>query len=171
MKANKILNIVSATYLLLCGIVSLFFLVVVYIQNNINTFKSWVSILTSVSIVLLAIINNYKILRNISKINKTNILINLMISVIQIVNVSFNKFQFKFNQGFEVVVYANVNNITKRVDWGTYLSNINYFLNIKFPESNYSVVGVNLLILFFFLFYVYLYQEITHRIVENHDKS
>ncbi|MBB6238976.1 hypothetical protein HDC90_003623 [Pedobacter sp. AK013] len=77
---------------------------------------------------------------------------------LQVINVSLNGFQFKYNQGLEIVVYANMENISRKVNCGAYVSNFNYFLNEKFIESDYSVIGLNLLALALFLFYLYQYK-------------
>ncbi len=161
MEKARILNVASATYLFICGIASLYFLIIVLVQNDIVSFLTWFSFFCSIAVVLTTIFNNYKILSSLSKINKTNIVLNLFICVPQVINISINGFQFKFNQGFEFIFYTNLENVTKKVNLGLYFLNINYLLNIKFLESNYSIVGINLINLFLFLFYLSQYRKMT----------
>ncbi|MBB6238790.1 hypothetical protein HDC90_003437 [Pedobacter sp. AK013] len=159
MGAIKSLNIISSTYLIISGVASLFFLGVVLIQNDIEGIF-WVTMPLCIAAVVVTIVNNYKILRSLSIISKKNLLINIVLTAFQAINVSFNGFQFKYNQGLEIVVYANMENISKKVNCGAYVSNFNYFLNVKFIGSEYSVIGLNLLALSLFLFYFYQYKRI-----------
>lgn len=164
MKETKILHFLLSLYLLITGILSFFYLAVNIFQNGIYGFF-WILEPILMIIIIVTVVNNFKILKSLSAISSYALLTNAIINIIQIINVSFDGFQFKFNQGWETTVYINVENSTRKVNWGAYFEHFNYFFNIKFIDSNYFVVGLNLIPCLLFLFYYHWYSktEITKK--------
>jgi hypothetical protein len=166
-KKTKILHCLLSFYLFLTGILSLFSIAVNIFQNGIYGLF-WILEPILITIMMVTIVNNFKILKSLSAISSSALLTNAIINIIQIINVSFDGFQFKFNQGWQTTVYVNIENSTRKVTCGAYFQDFTYFFNIKFINSQYSVVGLNLIPCLLFLFYYHWYRKTEIRKEKYH---
>lgn len=158
MRDTKFLHCLFSLYLFITGILSLFSVAVNIFQNGIYGFF-WILEPVLITIIIVTIVNNFKILKSLSAISSYALLTNAIINIIQVINVSFDGFQFKFNQGWQTTVYVNVENSTRKVTCGAYFQDFTYFFNIKFINSQYSVVGLNLIPCLLFLFYYHWFRK------------
>jgi hypothetical protein len=154
---RKSLNKIASTYLLISALISLIFLIVIILQNEV-TGIFWITLPLCIVVVVLTALINYNVLRQPLKIRKSSLLLNIIITAAQIPYVAFDGFQFKYNQGLQVVGYLKFSIEREGFKTGIFFNNFNYHLNIRFLELPYLAVGVDFLALFLFLFYIFQYQ-------------
>jgi hypothetical protein len=111
------------------------------------------------TIIIITIFNNYRILRFPGEVNKKNFLINCFITAFQAVYIAIDGFQFKYNQGLQIVAYFKIFSESKEMKAGMFFNGFNFLLNIKYLELNYSVFGIDLLAGMLFLFYFYQFKN------------
>ena len=153
----KNLNKISSIYLVISAIISLFFITVIIFQYEI-TGIFWFTMPLCILVVVVSILNNYNILVQPLQINKLNLLINMCVSFLQMPLITVNGFQFKYNQGLQLIAYLKLSRESKEAKVGIYFENFNHLLNVKFLEINYSIIGIDLVTLFLFLFYLYQFK-------------
>lgn len=161
MKSNRTFIIITSIYLLGCSLGGLLYFFTGLIQNDLSVLLNWVPILICGVLISLNIFFNYKILLN-RNIKKEWVVGNLLLCIIQIPAISLNGLQLRYNQGFELIGYLNVENLTKNVVWGIYYNSINLNLSIKFLDLNYSFIGLNFIMLILSVFYWVQYKKILH---------
>lgn len=160
MKNNRVLIIITSIYLLLCSFGGVLFFFTALIQNDLSILLNWVPILICGTLISLSVFFNYKILFN-KNIKKEWVVANFWLCIVQAPQISLNGLQLKYNQGFELIGYLNVENVSKNVTWGIYYTNINLNLVIKFLDLNYSFIGLNIIMFILSVFYWIQYNRIV----------
>ena len=155
----KRIVVASCVYVLLTGLVSAFYLFAILIQGLIVDFIGWTSVLLCGGVILASIINNLLILNNTSNIKNKQVLLNFWICVFQVIYITLDGFQFKYNQGLEVICYVQMENVSKLLTVGVLFENFNFAFNFKFLDSDFSSLGVNLISLCFCLTFLYYYRN------------
>lgn len=167
-KTDRLLMIIASTYLLICSLVGVMYFVTGLIQNDLSVLLNWVPIFLCAALITVGIFVNAKILFN-PKVKKEWITGDLFLCIIQSVHVFLNGFQLKYNLGFEVVGYLNVENPNKNVIWGIFYNSMNLNLNIKFLDLNNFFVGINFIALALSVFYWFEYKKISYDVKKLND--
>ncbi|TKC04097.1 hypothetical protein FA048_19620 [Pedobacter polaris] len=164
-RLEKGILVVFSAYMLLSGIISIGYLIAVLTEKLINDVIGWISITTCILIALITIVNNFYILRLKFKTNRIHYGINIFLCLIQTFYLVFDGFQYKYNQGIEIVIYFKIINDPHEFLLGHVFRNFNFGFTMKFYESAYSLVGLNLISLCLFLFFLLKYKQ--HNVLEK----
>ena len=160
MKINNLIDKTLAIYLVLSSSVSLLFLTVFVIGNKL-TVIFLMPILISLILMLAIIYYNSRILFSYS-ISKQRALINSCAGLLQLPFLYMDGFQFKYNQGIQFIVYGKMFNGTSDFRLGFEFEKFSYLINIQFWERTYTNVGIDLLALGIFIFYLYQYNKLKN---------
>lgn len=158
MKKIKYLDKFLSGYLVLSGVLSLFFLIVIFLDQELDvTFL--IAIFFSLTLILAVIIYNVKIFISYS-VTKERTLVNSISAFLQTVYIAVDGFQFKYMQGIELLFYAKKYTGTPVFKFGLDFEKFSYLILVKFRDLDYTSIGVDLLALFLFIFYLNQYRKI-----------
>lgn len=156
----KSLIILSSIYILLCGLISAIYLILI-LFNNIyqNDIIVWIGLILCSIVAITSIVNNILLLKAPLKAKKTRHLINMWINAFQTIYLISDGFQYRYNQGLEIVIFIDMNNTTKQVSVGSFFKNFNFFVDFKFLETANTLIGISMIPLFLTILSCYFFKK------------
>lgn len=147
MKADTLIRIITI-YLLLSAFLCVFYLLLLVITQDLNTFWAVLSVVVPSLLVAITIFNSINVL-----VSKSNVVlirgatINGIILAIQSLTVFTEGFYYRYTQGNNLFFFISIERSTKAVLWDIYLELAVLDFDLKFAPSEYTLIGVNMLAL------------------------
>lgn len=158
MNINKIGDKLLASYLLLSSCVSLLFLVILVFGSEL-TIGLLIAVTLSFILLAILVVYNGKILIKYSQ-SKGRFFVNSLAASFQVPFLYTDGFQYKYNQGIQLVVYGKIFNGTSDFRFGLDFQKYSYLINIQFRDFVYTSMGIDVLALLILIFYVHRYNEL-----------
>jgi len=93
-------------------------------------------------------------------VTKERTLVNSIAALLQTIYIAIDGFQFKYMQGIELLFYAKKYTGTTVFKFGLDFEKFSYLILVKFRDLEYTSIGVDLLALCVFIFYLNQYRKI-----------
>ena len=164
-KLADIALILLSGYVLIGGITSGTYLIMIVLNGLLHDWTGWLSFFLCFVISLATIVNNFYILKLRNRISEKHLAFNIYVCLLQIFSIAIDGFQFKYKQGLGIVTYWKVMTGTDQSFFGCRIEKFDFNFTFKFNNSNFFLIGVDFLILFLFLLFLWIYRTYKSQLV------